>query len=118
MTLKMPAEWAPHEAVWIGFPHLAEEWSGQIDTARRDVAAFANAVHDGGRGEAVRLVVNDERQADIAAALVESGVRILIQKLGDRSEEHMSELQSLMRNSYADFGLKKNKTNTKQQTRS
>src|SRR3546814_13738744 len=83
MTLKMPAEWAPHEAVWIGFPHLAEEWSGQIDTARRDVAAFANAVHDGGRGEAVRLVVNDERQADIAAALVESGVRILIQTPGD-----------------------------------
>src|SRR3546814_4170443 len=116
MTLKMPAEWAPHEAVWIGFPHLAEEWSGQIDTARRDVAAFANAVHDGGRGEAVRLVVNDERQADIAAALVESGVRILIQTLGDiwlrdtgpiRSEEHTSELQSLMRISYAVFFLKK-----------
>src|SRR3546814_6213129 len=110
MTLKMPAEWAPHEAVWIGFPHLAEEWSGQIDTARRDVAAFANAVHDGGRGEAVRLVVNDERQADIAAALVESGVRILIQPLGDiRSEEHTSELQSLMPHSYAVFCLKKKK---------
>ncbi|NIJ36429.1 agmatine deiminase [Sphingopyxis panaciterrae] len=83
MTLKMPAEWAPHEAVWIGFPHLAEEWSGQIDAGRRDVAAFAGAVHDGGRGEAVRLVVNDEKQADIAAALVDPGVRILIQLLGD-----------------------------------
>ena len=83
MTLKMPAEWAPHEAVWIGFPHLAEEWSGQIDAARRDVAAFANAVHDGGRGEMVRLVVNDERQAQIAAALVDPGVAILIQALGD-----------------------------------
>jgi agmatine deiminase len=83
MTLRMPAEWAPHEAVWIGFPHLAEEWAGQIDVARRDVAAFANAVHDGGRGEAVRLVVNDERQADSAAALVDAGVRIVVQPLGD-----------------------------------
>ena len=83
MTLKMPAEWAPHEAVWIGFPHLAEEWAGAIDEGRRDVAAFANAVHDSGRGEAVRLVVNDARQADIAAALVDPGVRILIQPLGD-----------------------------------
>lgn len=83
MTLKMPAEWAPHEAVWIGFPHLAEEWAGQIDPARRDIAAFANAVHDGGRGEEVRLVVNDEAQAEIAANLVESGVHILIQPLGD-----------------------------------
>jgi agmatine deiminase len=83
MTLKMPAEWAPHEAVWIGFPHLADEWSGQIDAARRDVAAFANAVHDEGRGEQVRLVVNDEPQAQIAAALVDPGVSILVQPLGD-----------------------------------
>lgn len=83
MTLKMPAEWAPHDAVWIGFPHLAEEWAGAIDEGRRDVAAFANAVHDGGRGEEVRLVVNDARQAEIAAALVDPGVRILIHPLGD-----------------------------------
>lgn len=79
----MPAEWAPHEAVWIGFPHLDEEWAGQIDAARADVAAFANAVHDRGRGEEVRLVVNDERQAEIAARLADAGVRILVQHLGD-----------------------------------
>lgn len=83
MTLHMPAEWAPHAAVWIGFPHLDDEWAGQIDAARADVAAFANVVHDGGRGEEVRLVVNDERQAQIAAALVDPGVRILVQPLGD-----------------------------------
>ncbi|SNT21497.1 agmatine deiminase family protein [Sphingopyxis indica] len=83
MTLRMAAEWAPHEAVWIGFPHLAEEWAGRIDAARRDVAAFANAVHDGGRGEEVRLVVNDDAQAEIAAKLVDPGVRILVEPLGD-----------------------------------
>src|SRR3546814_4407721 len=89
-ALTMPAEWAPHEAVWIGFPHLAEEWAGRIETARRDIAAFANAVHDGGRGEEVRLVVNDEQQAEIAASLVESG------EIGRATVE----LQSLMRSSY------------------
>ena len=83
MTLPMPAEWAPHAAVWIGFPHLDDEWAGQIDAARADVAAFANVVHDGGRGEEVRLVVHDERQAQIAAALVDPAVRILVQPLGD-----------------------------------
>src|SRR3546814_9832439 len=31
----------------------------------------------------VRLVVNDARQADIAAALVDPGVKILVQPLGD-----------------------------------
>src|SRR3546814_1450189 len=34
-----------------------------------------------------------------------------IGRLGSRSEEHPSELQSLMRHSYAVFGLKKNKKN-------
>ncbi|MBL0767291.1 agmatine deiminase family protein [Sphingopyxis sp. DHUNG17] len=83
MSLRMPAEWAPHEAVWIGFPHLDDEWSGHIDAARRDVAAFANTVHDGGRGETVRLVVNDMAQRDLAAALVDPGVELLVQPLGD-----------------------------------
>lgn len=83
MTLHMPAEWAPHDAVWIGFPHLAEEWSGQIDAARRDVAAFANAVHDEGRGETVRLVVRDHANADLAETMVNPGVELHIMPLGD-----------------------------------
>src|SRR3546814_18153147 len=81
MTLTMPAEWAPHDAVWIGFPHLAEEWAGAIDEGRHDVAAFANAVHAGGRGEEVRPAVKDERQADIAAGIVHPDVKILATQL-------------------------------------
>lgn len=83
MTLKMVAEWAPHEAVWIGFPHMEDEWSGHIDAARCDIAAFANAVYDGGRGEQVRLVVHDAAQAELAAGLVQAGVQIIIHPLGD-----------------------------------
>ena len=83
MTLRMPAEWAPHEAVWIGFPHMADEWSGQIDAARRDVAAFANAVHDGGRGETVHLLVRDHANADIAETLVDEGVQLFVAPFGD-----------------------------------
>lgn len=83
MTLRMPAEWAPHSAVWIGFPHMAEEWSGQIDAARRDVAAFANAVHDGGRGETVHLLVRDHDNADLAETLVDPGVQLFIAPFGD-----------------------------------
>lgn len=83
MTLKMVAEWAPHQAVWIGFPHMADEWSGHIDAARRDIAAFANAVHDDGKGEEVRLVVNDAAQAELAKSLVQDGVQIIVHPLGD-----------------------------------
>src|SRR3546814_8701983 len=39
-----------------------------------------------------------------------------LDRVGDRSEEHTSELQSLMRISYAVFGLKKKKHNSHQQT--
>src|SRR3546814_6762912 len=40
------------------------------------------------------------------------GVRLIITKRRDRSEEHTSELQSLMRISYAVFCLKKKITQT------
>src|SRR3546814_3555795 len=47
---------------------------------------------------------------------VENNLAILLGRMGEarlRSEEHTSELQSLMRISYAVFCLKKKKTNTK-----
>lgn len=83
MTLPMPAEWAPHSATWIGFPHMADEWAGHMDAGRRDIAAFANALADEGRGEEVRLVVNDAASAEAAAALVSGHVRIVERPLGD-----------------------------------
>ena len=33
-TGRMPAEWQAQDLLWIGFPHLAEEWSGVIDRAQ------------------------------------------------------------------------------------
>src|SRR3569623_2322095 len=56
-------EWAPHEAVWIGFPSDTELWLGDLRDAEREVAAFAKAVHADGRGEAVRLVAAHEGAA-------------------------------------------------------
>src|SRR3546814_9405175 len=44
------------------------------------------------------------------------GARVIVDDV-DRSEEHTSELQSLMRISYAVFCLKKKKYNTKHNTR-
>ncbi|MGC4250124.1 MAG: agmatine deiminase family protein [Sphingobium sp.] len=83
MTFRMPAEWAPHDWVWIGFPTNPAEWPDAFDGARRQIADFANAVHAEGRGEEVRLVVAHEGDAEAAAKLVHSGVTIIVQKLGD-----------------------------------
>ncbi|EQB00225.1 hypothetical protein L288_18475 [Sphingobium quisquiliarum P25] len=83
MTFRMPAEWAPHEWTWIGFPANPEEWPGAFDEARRQIADFANALHADGKGEDVRLVVADEADAQAARALTAPGVGIVVQKLGD-----------------------------------
>ncbi len=51
MTLiRPPAEWAAHDAVWIGFPSHPDLWEEDLEQARAEVVAFARAVHDGGRG--------------------------------------------------------------------
>src|SRR3546814_654227 len=52
----------------------------------------------------------------IAARLAVTGLVAPFTRLGTRSEEHTSELQSLMRISYAVFCLKKKKDNKDQQT--
>src|SRR3546814_4026362 len=52
----------------------------------------------------------DRRAAPLAASAAEIGLQA---GAATRSEEHTSELQSLMRNSYAVFGLKKKKNHIK-----
>ncbi len=83
MTYRMPAEWAPHDWVWIGFPGNQAEWRAPFADAQRQIAAFADAVHAGGRGEQVRLVAADETNAAIARSLVSGGVIVEIEQHGD-----------------------------------
>ena len=82
MTARQPPEWAPHEFVWIGFPSHAELWEDDLDPAREEVAAFASAVHAGGRGEEVRLVVSDAEAAEAARRLAPFAT-IVEQTFGD-----------------------------------
>ena len=56
-------EWAPHQAIWIGFPSHADLWEADLSPAQAEVAAFAAALFADGVGEAVWLVA-----ADAAAA--------------------------------------------------
>ncbi len=83
MTLRMPAEWAPHERVWIGFPSSVEYWGEPLAEAQRQIAAFANAVHDKGHGETVHLIVGNAHAAKIAADLVEARVLVEQRSIGD-----------------------------------
>src|SRR3546814_6495340 len=90
------------------------DWSSDVCSSDLEVVALVSARAK--RGElplAERRIVMD-RNTDVFP--VPAGLRMEPAELGglkaERSEEHTSELQSLMRISYAVFCLKKKKTNT------
>ena len=82
MSLPPLPEWAPHEAVWIGFPSDPELWLGDLKPAEREVAAFAEAVHAGGKGEQVRLVAAHE-DAAAAARKLAPFAEVIVERFGD-----------------------------------
>ena len=80
-NFRMPPEWHPQDWLWVGFPHLAEEWSGVISQAQEQIAAFANAVADS--GQQVRLVVRDAANEMRAKTLVSGAVTLERRTYGD-----------------------------------
>jgi agmatine deiminase len=55
MTVIVPAEWAPHRAMWLGFPSHAEVWEDDLEPAQAEVAALARALAGPG-GEHLKLM--------------------------------------------------------------
>jgi len=83
MTVIVPAEWAPHRAMWVGFPSHAELWQEDLEQAQAEVAALARALGGPG-GERVRLmVVGDEAEAAARALLSDTSVEIVRGQFGD-----------------------------------
>ena len=66
----MPAEWEPHEATWIAWPHNLETWPGKFEPIPQVFAEIVAGLHP---DEEVRILVGDE-------ALEESARRILRQR--------------------------------------
>lgn len=82
MTLLPLPEWAPHQAVWIGFPSAADLWEADLAPAQAEVAAFAAAVHADGAGEEVWLVAADKTAAAEARRLAPFA-KVIVEPFGD-----------------------------------
>ncbi|MFL6754389.1 MAG: agmatine deiminase family protein [Sphingomicrobium sp.] len=82
MTVPPLPEWAPHEAVWIGFPSDPELWLGDLKRAEQEVAAFAEAVYSAGKGEKVWLVAAHEGAAESARRLAPFA-EVVVEPFGD-----------------------------------
>jgi agmatine deiminase len=59
----MPAEWEPHAATWLAWPHYRGDWPGKFEPIPW---VYAEIIRNLARGEQVELIVNDassERKA-------------------------------------------------------
>lgn len=68
--------------MWIGFPSDPELWLGDLKPAEREVAALAEAVYAGGKGEKVLLVAANEGAATSARALAPFA-EVIVEPFGD-----------------------------------
>ncbi len=81
-----PAEWAPHDAVWVGWPSAADLWLDDLAPAQEEVASLVRAiihpdpedpslkgegVHLVFRGDEARLQAEGHFDTDIKAGHVE-----------------------------------------------
>ena len=53
----MPAEWEPHDATWIAWPHNRSDWPGKFEAIPW---VYAEIVRHLSRSERVNILVNDE----------------------------------------------------------
>ena len=63
LGFSMPAEWEPHEATWLGWPHNESDWPGKLDTIRW---VYGEMVRKISRGEIVRLLVRNKAEERLA----------------------------------------------------
>jgi agmatine deiminase len=82
--MTVPAEWAPHRAMWLGFPSHADLWEDDLPVAQAEVAALARALAGPG-GERVRLLTGSaEGEADARRMLGDvAGIEIVPGAFGD-----------------------------------
>ena len=63
LGFSMPAEWEPHEATWLGWPHRRDDWPGKLDTIRW---VYGEMVRKISAGELVRLLVRTRAELQLA----------------------------------------------------
>jgi agmatine deiminase len=68
----MPAEWEPHEATWLAWPHESRDWPGKLPAIHWVYVEIVRLLH--GR-EQVRILVEDaRREKSVRRLLTDAGV--------------------------------------------
>jgi agmatine deiminase len=83
MSVTVPGEWAPHVALWLGFPSHGDLWQDDLQPAQAEVAALAQALAGPGKERVRLLVCGDEAEAQARALLDGARVEIVRGLFGD-----------------------------------
>lgn len=67
MNYKMPAEWEPHEATWLAWPHNHETWPGKFEKIPMVFVEFVKALHE---CEKVNILVNNDSMKEEAEQML------------------------------------------------
>jgi agmatine deiminase len=71
---RMPAEWEPHAATWLAWPHEPTDWPGKFDAIPWVFAEVARNLQD---GERIRVIVSGKPEEARAKSVLErSGVNL------------------------------------------
>jgi agmatine deiminase len=65
---RMPAEWEPHAATWLSWPHNQESWPGKMEVIP---SVWIEVVRALAPGEEVRILVNDNAPARTVKELLD-----------------------------------------------
>src|SRR5579863_10244376 len=69
MKFRMPAEWEPHEATWLAWPHEKSDWPGKFAPIPW---LYGEIVRHLARVERVRILVEDEPAERAAKNILKS----------------------------------------------
>jgi agmatine deiminase len=80
-AINVPAEWVPQDAVWTAWPADPDEWNGDLEAPRRDIAGLIRVLAE--HGNRVRLLANDKEAEETATAAVGALAEIIPARYGD-----------------------------------
>src|SRR6202049_2968696 len=66
--LRMPAEWEPHDATWLAWPHYRDDWPGKFEPIPW---VYAEIIRQLARHERVELIVNDAASENRARKILD-----------------------------------------------
>jgi agmatine deiminase len=67
LGLRMPAEWEPHEATWLAWPHRRDDWPRKFSPIPWVYSEIIRHLH---HSEQVRILVNDDAEQQSARRLL------------------------------------------------